>query len=234
MPVMRLQNFMQWLSESYDPSTAIEVAGNPDFRGGWEGWMQVEIARTFLGHPSRVCEREFPYPDGGAGYPPTYLSYNRGNNTAAKGADGRNAARCDFLLQYNNEEGIGVADQTFIEIKCSNAQARYPEQDAWHRFNADINKISALKGVYGGFSTFALLCVWGTLETDNDTPLGNPDGHTIDWYYAGNRNAYIWDTKSATDQPRRDRGVENLQSAVQRLGHRAQGNRLLIIGVSPD
>ncbi|HTQ15135.1 MAG TPA: hypothetical protein VMH86_14770 [Rhizomicrobium sp.] len=214
---MRSQPFLQWLSQNYNPAVAQAIAGQPVFRGGWEGWLQVEIARTFLANANTICEREMRYPDGNG----AYISYAGGVANGGVGAGA--AARADFFLQRN----AGMLDQTYLELKCSNSLAGNPVQDAWARFDNDIAKITAIAGVNPALNCIALLAYWGQLDPNNAANQGGPNGHPVNWYWGGNRSAYMWDTSINPVQ------VTTLQTAQQNQQGVLQANRLLIIAVSP-
>jgi hypothetical protein len=223
---MRAQPFLQWLSMNYNPAVAQAVAGAPQFRGGWEGWLQVEIARTFLAQGGNaVCEREMPYPDGNG----AYVSYVPATGQAAPGAAGNGAARCDFYLQRN----AGILDQTYLELKCSNSLAPQPATDAWARFDNDITKITAVAGVNNLLNCIALLGVWGIIDPNNNANQGGPNGHPLNWYWQGGRSAYIWDTSLVPNPQNPAAVVTTLQAAQQGVQNVLQNNRLLIIAVSP-
>ncbi|MGH6870890.1 MAG: hypothetical protein ACREHE_05220 [Rhizomicrobium sp.] len=224
---MRSQAFLQSLAVNYNPANAQFVAGTPAFRGGWEGWLQVEIARTFIAaQVNNVCEREMRYPDGQG----TYVSYNPING-AQGGANGAQAARADFFLQ--RPVAIGVQDQTFLELKCSNALAGNPVQDAWARFDADIAKITAIMGVNNVLNCIALLAYWGILDPNNNANQGGPNGHPLNWYWANNRQSYIWDTSLAINPQNPPAVVTTLQAGQAAVQNVVQIPRLLIIATSP-
>jgi hypothetical protein len=183
---MRAQPFLNWLKTNYNPATAAAIAGSTNIRGGWEAWLQIEIARTYAINESQICDREIAYPDGEN----LYIGYDRQTGQARGGvANANHAARADFLMYRRVQDAI--QDATFIELKCSTIGTEAGARDAWARFTTDVNKVSAIQGVNRNLNTFALLAYWGTLR---EWPQGAYVGSRLDWYWSGGHTAYVWDT----------------------------------------
>ncbi len=114
---------------SYNWAEAETLASVQRFKGGWEGWLQVELAKhlyALLGQYHVEIERERRYPD--------------------------RPIRCDFYFSY----GIAGKDETYIELKCQNPMAQNPLQDIGDRFAEDLEKaisqkmlVSCLAACYG-------------------------------------------------------------------------------------
>ncbi len=176
--IMRAQTFLRFLNDNYDHRRAANLATNTNIRGGWEIWLQVEIAYTFVNiGGSRACAREIPYPSGNNNN--RYISYDsrRMQNPARLEQNGNSAARCDFYLSRRLQNDRGIADDTYVELKCINPNTNNPLDDAWNRFYSDINKIQAISGVNNQINGVALLATYGTFAIlPGDT-----------------RNKYVWD-----------------------------------------
>ena len=130
---MRSQEFLDIMG-SYDFDKARKIASWGNLHGGWEVWMQIEIARHLTEKSDiQIIEREVPYP-----------------------RHGRD--RCDFKISkaypYQN-------DNTYIELKCMNPGIANPIADAKQRFENDIHKIERLYSI--DYSCFALLAVYGVI-----------------------------------------------------------------------
>ena len=175
---MRAQTFLRFLNDHYDHTRAASLATNTNIRGGWEIWLQVEIAYTFVNlGGSRLCDREIPYPSGNNNN--RYISYDsrRMLNQARVEPNGNSAARCDFYLSRRLQNDIGIMDDTYVELKCINPNTNNPLNDAWSRFYSDINKIDAISGVNNQINGVALLATFGTFNV-------LPEDTT---------NQYVWD-----------------------------------------
>ena len=143
---MRSQAFLDRMS-NYNFGKAKAIANWHDLRGGWEVWMQVEIAAhmsTFQGF--QRLEREVPYPA-----PP------------AQGGE-----RCDFKIVMTERL---QTDDTYIELKCINPNTANPLADIDRRFRDDFAKIERLRSA--NYSCFALCAVYGRLgpARDNKEPI---------------------------------------------------------------
>jgi hypothetical protein len=173
---MRAQPFLQFLRDNYDPTQAANLAQNVNIRGGWEVWLQIEIALTFVNlGGNRICDREAPYPSGQVANP--WI----GNNPAAPPAYipvANPGIRCDFHLHH--PAGIGLQDDTYVELKCINPNAVNPLNDAWQRYNDDIDKIRNIEAINPILPGIAVLATYGQFNG----PLPQfPHGV----------NAYVWD-----------------------------------------
>lgn len=173
---MRAQSFLQFLSANYNPAQAANLAQNVDIRGGWEVWLQIEIALTFVNQGgNRVCDREAYYPSGQL--PNRWI----GNNPAAPPeyiAVANPGIRCDFHL--HRPAGGGLQDDTYVELKCINPNAVNPLNDAWLRYSNDINKIRDIAVVNPNLPGIAVLATYGHFNAP------------LPMFLAG-VSAYVWD-----------------------------------------
>ncbi|MDQ2104619.1 hypothetical protein [Azospirillum isscasi] len=189
---------------------ATVFAQNANIRGGWEVWLQLEIAHGFLTVAGNwTCERERPYPSTNAGNP--YLTYAAGGPAWGVTNNINAAARADFYLHRN----AGVADDAYIELKCISPTNANPIQDAWNRFQADIVKQQTLRGGNAGLNCISVLATFGTFQAA-DVAGANPD---LGWFWAGGRTAYVYDV--ANNQ------VSTLQNVAQ-----GGAPRLFLVAVS--
>lgn len=188
------------------PSLAItkRLASNTGIEGGWEVWLQVEIALAFVTfEEGRICIREDTYPSGDAEKP--FIAYNRGSNTAEFVAKKNSSARCDFHL--HRRDNFRPQDDTYVELKCINPNTNHPEKDAMNRFFDDLNKIYAIGSKNQTLNVIALLAIYtNTLEVPNLNRIFS---------------AKIWDSKT------------NLVSTLSEVA-RDPENRLLILSGSPS
>lgn len=133
---MRSQTFLDYM-RSYNFSKAKSISRWHDLRGGWEVWMQIEIAAHIASYPGfQRIEREVLYP--------------------LQPALARE--RCDFKIVVTNRM---QTDDTYIELKCMNPSADRPLADINQRFSVDITKIERLRS--DKYSCFALCAVYGRL-----------------------------------------------------------------------
>ena len=113
---MRSQQFFERLNQFGDFRKATVFASEQVVNGGWEVWMQVEIAYAFsqtLTDVDRfVFEREKTYPD--------------------------EDKRCDFYMGING--AAGDLDPTYMELKCINPFDLEPSKSAIVRYLVDIKK----------------------------------------------------------------------------------------------
>lgn len=123
---MRYTQFFENLKQ-LDYGKIYELATKGDVNGGWEIWLQVEIAscltKKFQGRIYHT-KREIPYEDG----------------------SGR---KCDFVIWY---EYIGDSsgeqhDVSYIELKCINPCVVSPQTDALYRYHEDIIKADSISGM---------------------------------------------------------------------------------------
>lgn len=181
---MRSQEFLRFLSRNYpDPGRICWLADNQrKIRGGWEAWLQVEIAITFVSYSDGwECEREAGYPSGDLNNP--WLSYDRQAGIATTVRHLNHASRCDFYLHRSAAQDR-PRDDTYFELKCMNLNAHDPVRDAWERFNSDIYKIEAVTQTNRLINGIALLASYGSFA--EGVPRPGP-----------NMRAYVWDP---TDQ----------------------------------
>lgn len=121
---MRAQQLFENIN-GYDFSRACYLASAQGIAGGWEVWLQVELAlflKDKMGEDNINFERERIYREFG-------IDSNQ---------------RCDFLISYGGA-GTGGYDNTFIELKCQNPYGKpNPLTDALKRFQSDIEKVRAI------------------------------------------------------------------------------------------
>lgn len=216
---MRAQNFLNTLLAAHGANAAnlnlaraATLAQNANLRGGWEVWLQVEIAQCLMTYQANwACVREAPYPSFNNALNP-YLTYGAGVGAGVT-ANANAAARCDFFLRRAVPNAI--ADDTYLELKVISAAAANPLNDAWGRFAADINKQAALAGLNNTLNCISLLATFGTFNP-GDVAGPNP---SLAWCWAGGRSAYVFDPTNAA--------VTTLQNVSQ-----GGGNRLFLVAVS--
>lgn len=211
---MRSQHILTIVARRIPVGKASWFASADNFRGGWEGWLQAEIAHAFYeDRAATEITREQPYPSGlGAGHH-RYLAYNPANGMVATAA--HPAARCDFYVR--RPAVFGPADESYLELKCISPSAMNAVDDAWNRFRADVTKIDALRARNQNLVCTALLATWGTFN-----PIHvRGDAPTLRWCWAGNRTAYVVDFRAG-------------QPVVSTLANVATGGdeRLFIVAVS--
>ena len=168
---MRTQEFITHIANKYNPTEAQKLAHQPGIDGGWEVWLQVEIARIFRDIELNTLftrEKKYETPRG-------YISYNR-NGTATYTNNYKKGAKCDFHLTRNNG-----TDETHLELKCINPNNGNPEADAWNRYQQDVDKIKAIRELTGFTLGISLLAYYGTF---NKIP---------ELFDHGNINSFIWD-----------------------------------------
>ncbi|CAO3373066.1 hypothetical protein [Azospirillum argentinense] len=189
---------------------AAVFAQNVNIRGGWEVWLQLEIAHGFLNIAGNwTCDREWPYPSTNAAAP--FLTYTAAGPAWGTTANPVAAARADFYLRRT----VGMADDVYIELKCINPTHATPLQDAWNRFHGDVVKQQTLRGGNAGLNYVSILATFGAFQAA-DVAGPNPN---LGWYWAGGRTAYAYD-------------VANNQ--ITTLANVAQGGapRLFLVAVS--
>jgi hypothetical protein len=137
----------------------IIVSNNKVTHGGWEGWMQVEIALALAGTVARWF-REEPYRNQFN----QYLSYNRELGIAEVQEVGRSAARCDFYT----EPHIGF-DITYFELKCYNPNAiGNSTEDSWSRVLYDLKKAIALWKMDSTINIICTLVDYGNIRSSQE------------------------------------------------------------------
>lgn len=174
---MRSHNFLVFLQNNYNHERAANLANNRNIRGGWEVWLQVEIALAFVNQEegTRICQREEPYP---AEIENQWITYSNQTGVAQVTSHRNQAARCDFCLCRHNPHG--QMDYTYVELKCINPNAPNPLQDAWERFDSDIRKVQAIRQLNLQVPWIALLVTYGQFNP----PLPQ---------FSAGINARVWD-----------------------------------------
>lgn len=118
---MRIEQFMKSfcstdLATAYRLASGIEPEKNIDFKkiGGWEVWMQVELAKGLIREESiDKIEREKQYPG--------------------------HQIRCDLYA----ERSVGQRLKVYIELKCINYKTQNPQERVLDGFVADCQKLKA-------------------------------------------------------------------------------------------
>ncbi|WP_149164248.1 hypothetical protein [Azospirillum brasilense] len=210
---MRCQEFLNNIKTCFergfiDYSKFREIAAGESISGGWEVWLQLEIAYGFLkiaserGYASK-CSREEAYPsqdikkikkeiDGKmneetdeANEIKPYIS------TTGPVRDKNSAARADFLLKWNM--GIFVTDDTYVELKCINQSHNNPVRHAWKRFEDDIIKQTDLLRFNSTLNCISVLVSCGSF-TEEEV---RGDEAELRWLWeAGKRDAYVYDMRN--------------------------------------
>lgn len=134
---MRIEQFLEYVKQ-YDIQNLQDIICDKRLRGGWEVWLQVELAKHLLGIEELnniQIEREVKYPS--------------------------NLGRCDLFISYN--EGY---DQTYIELKCQNVSAYNPVKDVFGRFQNDIAKQKSLSNTnIAGFCLAVVRCKFNAMAS---------------------------------------------------------------------
>ena len=172
---MRTQAFLENLGARYNANEAQRLSSLPGIHGGWEVWLQIEIAKTFMNIDSTVSfYREYPYSNQAHANAP-WISYNRATKRASYTSSRKSASKCDFFMVHS-----GGRDQTYLELKCINPnKVSGPNADAWKRYNDDMDKIVGVTNLDPNINGIALLATYGTFPS---IPIFPP-----------NMNVYIWD-----------------------------------------
>jgi hypothetical protein len=116
----------------YDFSRAAELSTSNNISGGWEVWLQVELAmhlrdKTDLHNVTVI--RECPYPG--------------------------SRLRCDFFFSYGDRR-----DPTYVELKCQLPGSDDPIPEALSRFKEDIGKQRSFLPTTVGFCLLATRGPW--------------------------------------------------------------------------
>lgn len=201
---MRTQTFLENLGTRYNANEAQRLASLPGIHGGWEVWLQIEIAKTFMDIDSTVSfYREQPYSNSLNANAP-WISYNKQTKIATYTANRNSASKCDFFMVHS-----GGRDQTYLELKCINPNNNNPLNDAWTRYNQDIDKIIGINTLDPNINGIALLATYGTFPSIPNFPP--------------NMNVYVWDPYEGTGRG----GVSSLANV------KLNGNpRFFIVGCS--
>lgn len=137
-------------------------ASQATFKGGWESWLQAELAYAISTYTTRDVIREEPYRNANN----HLLSYT--NNGVRIAHDTRCAARCD-LYAYRNDKIKGKTDELYLELKCFSPYTDKSYQDAWNRFNKSITKMMALRpSLRNDVHCVAMLALWGLKPEDRN------------------------------------------------------------------
>jgi hypothetical protein len=186
---MRLQPFLETLRSKKDLTQRSNLdldlqkteyfMNTPNFRHGWEVWLQCEIGFAFNGvNFNNVLLREVPYPS--SNNINRFLAYNDTRDPPAWEVARQNeAARADFQIRRTQ----GPADTTFLELKCRLQQENH--RQTWTRLENDVQKIRALCALNNTLNCIALLATFGTFTQQ--------DIQYLNWFYTGGRNARVLD-----------------------------------------
>lgn len=178
---MRTQQILNVLSANLNLNITKTAyfSTNGNFRGGWEAWLQANIAYAFQqANQYNRFTREEPYPSSSNNY--NYLTYQDGNIPQSDNTNnGAAAARADFLIQRTQ----GIIDPTYLELKCYKSTENLGQ--AWDRFKDDCTKINTLYGENDTLNCAALLATYGTFSQNAVKGL--------DWYWGGDRTARVLD-----------------------------------------
>lgn len=154
---MRIEQFLEYVKQ-YDIQYLQDIICDKRLRGGWEVWLQVELAKHLLGIEELnniQIEREVTYPS--------------------------NLRRCDLFISYN-----GGRDETYIELKCQNVSAYNPVKDVFGRFQNDIAKQKSLSNTnIAGFCLAVVRCTFKDIvsaldELDNEIGAVS-SAYLLDW-----------------------------------------------------
>lgn len=139
---MRGRTFLELVSQYPRLADMRELASQKVVEGGWEVWLQVELAR----HIKRCREgnhlfvREQRYPQ---------IQRMPRNQEEQELLAGTNKY-CDFYAAIDRGRA-GLYDETYIELKCINPCDPNPCASALRRFGDDINKVKELRKIYERF-----------------------------------------------------------------------------------
>lgn len=139
---MRSEQLLKALKENISAESFARArwfSSKVEFKGGWEVWLQAEIAYA-LGTSDirRKFTREKPYP---------------GDPLQRK---------CDF---YVERDGNVSKDETYLELKCINSGVDNPFENARNRFFADVVKITNVQNSLRLLCT-AVLATWGVFKDE--------------------------------------------------------------------
>jgi len=223
---MRVQPYLNWLSENYDTARASAIAQQTNFKGGWEGWLQVEIAMTFLEkNEAQTCTREVPYPAPAFGQSSGQYITKDGTYTDNANA----AARADFMLQRTG----GSVDETYVELKCSNfKEGGNAVSDAWKRFFDDVQKITNVQAANKSLNCIATVCYYGSLPLATDGTNVTLAGLPAAWY-SDKRRTYVWYC-GVPFSPGYNSAVQSIDTVAAAFKSDGQVyTGLLMVGLSP-
>lgn len=171
---MRTQAFLENLGGHYQANEAQKLASLPGIHGGWEVWLQIEIAKTFIAIDNTVSfYREQPFSNQFNINAP-WIAYNNQTKIASYTANRNSASKSDFFMTH-----AGGRDNTYLELKCINPNANNPVNDAWSRYRNDIDKITGITRLDQSINGIALLATYGTFPS---IPIFSP-----------NSSVYVWD-----------------------------------------
>lgn len=214
---MRCQQLLTTIEDAFNHGyinleRASVFARNDRIRGGWEVWLQLEIAHAFLHADGNwTCEREQPYPS--TSQRRQFLTYSAVAGVAGTATKRNAAARADFFLHRTQ----GMADEAYIELKCINATRNNAVLNAWGRFEADVVKQQILTASNGNLNCISVLATFGTFN--------QADINSLAWFMQGGRRAYVYDVFNNN---------YNQNSRVTTLANVATGglDRLFLVAVS--
>ncbi len=176
---MRTQTFLEILGANYIVAEAQKLSSIPGINGGWEVWLQVEIAKTFVALDNTWSfNREQPYQNPLNG-PAPWIAYNRQTKIASYSRNRNSASKSDFSMLH-----AGNRDLTYLELKCINPNTNSASNDAWNRYRDDLNKIIGITKLDQSINGIALLATYGTFPS---IPNFDP-----------NLTVYVWDPYEGT------------------------------------
>ena len=183
---MRPKEFLELVS-GYDCSKVSILTEEKRLNGGWEVWLQVEIAGYLLyikNQGADMCiERERFYP-----------------NTQM---------RCDFYISY-----LRSRDETYIELKCQNACAQHPLADITNRFSNDIIKQKDPKICdCPGFCLAVVRCSCDDVKWFR-AELHNRIGYWTSCYVLNWENRKIYDLNKRDEQAKLEKDMAGVNKAT--------------------
>lgn len=173
---MRIQPFFNYLSNhlSFDLAKNQYFSTSPHFHGGWEVWLQCEIAAALKkDNVPFSLEREKPYSGRGNGNG-KLMAYSDRSRTASWTNTANSAARADFFVQTANGR-----DPTHFELKCIYGHSG--PQDGWRRFGNDIAKIEALNKLDPNLNAIAMLGTYGIFKQEDMADVFNIVGQNTSY-----------------------------------------------------
>ncbi|TWA71298.1 hypothetical protein FBZ82_103272 [Azospirillum brasilense] len=185
---MRCQQFLETIKKCFDKGL-IDYAKFEEFStskaitGGWEVWLQLEIAYGFLKISTDegygfTCVREEVYP---------YTAMGQYINRAGVTLDRRSAACSDFFLR---KTGLLYGDDTYVELKCINQSHVDPLGNAWRRFDNDIQKQTDLFRHNPNLNCISVLVARGHFP---ENAVRGEHPALARYWENGKRVAYIYD-----------------------------------------
>lgn len=121
------------------------------FKGGWEEWLQAEFAYSLKDDASLTREVPFPSP---STYTGEYVGSKSGGYMGTKNKS--HASRADFLLTTHKKK-----HEIYMELKT---QTQGDVHAAWKRYQADIEKLTAVYGLNNEIVMAAVLVTFQTID----------------------------------------------------------------------